>query len=105
MRICFVASGDSRWPPPGTEGLGVREGFRPAQPTARLRGPAPPPPPTPNKGLHEALAQVMQTEAIPSWLDTPNPAFEGLKPLEVVERGQIDRLWRMLFHLEVGDAA
>jgi hypothetical protein len=27
---------------------------------------------------------------------------DGLKPLEVIERGEIDRLWNMIFHLESG---
>ena len=45
------------------------------------------------------------TEVIPQWLETPNQAFDGLKPLEVIERGQIDRLWRMLFYLESGVAS
>ena len=35
-----------------------------------------------------------------AWLDAPNPAFDGLKPLEVIERGEIDRLWNMIFYLE-----
>ncbi len=51
------------------------------------------------------LAEVVAAEAIPSWLDTPNPAFEGLKPLEVIERGEIDRLWNMIFYLESGVAS
>ena len=38
----------------------------------------------------------------PAWLDAPNPAFEGLKPLEVIERGQVDRLWQMVFLVESG---
>ena len=40
----------------------------------------------------------------PEWLRTPNAAFGGLKPLEVIERGETDRLWRMLFYLESGVA-
>ncbi len=52
--------------------------------------------------LLTALSKVIRQEVIAEWLDTPNPAFEGLKPLEVVERGQVDRLWRMIFHLESG---
>jgi hypothetical protein len=36
------------------------------------------------------------------WFQQPNPAFDGLKPLEVVERGQIDRIWAMVYHLESG---
>src|SRR3954447_402446 len=35
------------------------------------------------------LAEIVEAEAIPGWLDTPNEAFDGLKPLEVIERGEI----------------
>lgn len=52
--------------------------------------------------LQEGLARVMKPAFIPQWLHTPNEAFEGLKPLEVIERGQINRIWRMLFYLESG---
>jgi transcriptional regulator with XRE-family HTH domain len=48
------------------------------------------------------LAEVVRPEDIPQWLDTPNAAFDGLKPLEVIERGEIDRLWTMIFYLESG---
>ena len=51
------------------------------------------------------LAESVQPEAIPEWLDTPNDAFDGLKPLEVIERGEIDRLWNMIFYLESGVAS
>jgi transcriptional regulator with XRE-family HTH domain len=52
--------------------------------------------------LLEALSQVVQPRSIRGWLHTPNPAFDGLKPVEVIERGEIDRLWRMVFYLESG---
>lgn len=52
--------------------------------------------------LQEALARIMDRDAIAAWLSSPNPAFDGLKPLEVIERGQIDRIWRMVFLLESG---
>ncbi|HEX3553301.1 MAG TPA: helix-turn-helix transcriptional regulator [Thermoanaerobaculia bacterium] len=52
--------------------------------------------------LYEALSQVVKPEALKGWLNRPNQAFDGLKPLEVVERGQIDRLWQMVFFLESG---
>lgn len=48
------------------------------------------------------LAEVIRPEEIPYWLDTPNEAFGGLKPLEVIERGEIDRLWNMIYYLESG---
>ncbi len=52
--------------------------------------------------LQRALARVVSQEALGNWLDTPNPAFDGLKPLEVIERGQVDRLWQMVFLVESG---
>ena len=51
------------------------------------------------------LGQVMKPEFIHEWLSIPNEAFDGLKPLEVIERGEIDRLWDMLFYLESGIAS
>jgi hypothetical protein len=52
--------------------------------------------------FQDRLAQVVDAAAIPAWLETPNEAFDGLKPLEVIERGEIDRLWNMIFYLESG---
>lgn len=52
--------------------------------------------------LRGALAQVIRPGAIAEWLDTPNPAFASLKPIEVAERGESDRLWRMIFEIESG---
>lgn len=52
--------------------------------------------------LQEGLARVMKPNFIPQWLHIPNEAFDGLKPLAVIERGQIDRIWRMIFYLESG---
>ncbi len=47
-------------------------------------------------------SEVVAADAIPAWLDTPNEAFDGLKPLEVIERGEIDRLWNLIFYLDSG---
>ena len=55
--------------------------------------------------FQERLAEVVGRDAIPQWLQTPNPAFGDLKPLEVIERGEIDRLWSMIFYLESGVAS
>lgn len=52
--------------------------------------------------LERGLTRVMDPGAVAPWLERPNPAFDGLKPLEVIERGQIDRIWRMIFELESG---
>jgi DNA-binding transcriptional regulator YiaG len=52
--------------------------------------------------LQKALAGVMHEEFVGTWLNTPNDAFDGLKPLELIERGEVDRLWRMIYQLESG---
>lgn len=52
--------------------------------------------------LQKALAGVMRAEFIGTWLNAPNPGFRSLKPIEVIERGEIDRLWRMIYQLESG---
>ena len=51
------------------------------------------------------LAEVVRQEAIVPWLETPNEAFGHLKPIEVIERGEMDRLWRMLYFLGSGAAS
>jgi DNA-binding transcriptional regulator YiaG len=52
--------------------------------------------------LQNALARVMRAEFISEWLLTPNESFGNLKPLEVIERGEVDRIWRMIYQLEAG---
>jgi DNA-binding transcriptional regulator YiaG len=52
--------------------------------------------------LFDALAEVVPASQIAPWLDTPNPAFEGSTPLQVIERGESDRLWRMIWELRIG---
>lgn len=52
--------------------------------------------------LHKALSEVVDAESLGLWFQTPNDAFEGLKPIEVIERGEIDRLWNMVFQLRTG---
>ena len=48
---------------------------------------------------------MVKQEAIPGWLDSPNEVFGGLQPLEVIERGEVDRLWTMIYYLESGVAS
>jgi hypothetical protein len=52
--------------------------------------------------LLDALSRVMQPEQVGRWLKSPNHAFGGSTPLQVVERGEIDRIWGMLYDLESG---
>ena len=52
--------------------------------------------------LVEALSEVVDRDALGAWFTTPNDAFDGLKPIEVIERGEIDRLWELVFRLRAG---
>lgn len=55
--------------------------------------------------LLDALAEVVPTPQIGQWLDTPNPAFEGSTPLQVIERGESDRIWCMIWEIKLGRQA
>ncbi len=52
--------------------------------------------------LIAALGEIMKTASVGTWLLKPNNAFDGLKPIEVIDRGEIDRLWSMIFYLRSG---
>jgi transcriptional regulator with XRE-family HTH domain len=52
-----------------------------------------------------ALAQIIPSDEVGPWLRTPNPAFEGQTPLQVVERGEADRLWQMIRQIDAGVAS
>jgi hypothetical protein len=55
------------------------------------------------KRLFTALENLVSPEAIGPWLKDPNPAFDGSTPLQVIERGESDRIWRMVYELESGE--
>ena len=52
--------------------------------------------------LLDGLSRVMKPGQVGHWLKSPNSAFDGSTPLQLVERGETDRIWRMLFDLESG---
>ena len=54
------------------------------------------------KRLCDALSEVVDPACLGDWLKAPNDAFDGFKPLEVIERGEIDRLWEMFYRLRSG---
>ena len=53
--------------------------------------------------LFEELEKFVASENIGPWLKEPNPTFDGSTPLQVVERGESDRIWRMLYEVESGE--
>ncbi len=48
------------------------------------------------KRLRDALAEGMREEFIPRWLEASCEGLGGLKPVEILERGETDRLWRVV---------
>jgi len=53
--------------------------------------------------LCDALGKIVKPENIGRWLQIPSEAFDGSTPLQVIERGEVDRLWRMIYCLESGE--
>jgi DNA-binding transcriptional regulator YiaG len=52
--------------------------------------------------LRAALAEGLREEFIGRWLETPCEGLGGLKPVEVLERGEVDRLWRVVLMIGSG---
>jgi predicted transcriptional regulator len=73
------------------------QGSKPSSSTARRL--------TEIKRLFAALEELVSPEAIGPWLKEPNTAFDGSTPLQVIERGETDRIWRMVYELESGEPA
>ena len=54
--------------------------------------------------LFDALAGLVKAKAIGEWLQRPNKQFDGSTPLQVIERGETDRLWQMIWQLREGNS-
>jgi len=55
--------------------------------------------------LYDELAEVTEPEGIGPWFTAPNEEFGGMKPIELIERGEMFRIWRMVFFLKSGTPA
>ena len=53
--------------------------------------------------MYQALSELVQPTAIGPWLEKSNSALEGSTPLQVIERGESDRIWRMVWQLREGN--
>lgn len=53
--------------------------------------------------LLDGLSRLMKPKDVGRWLKEPNPALDGSTPVQVIERGQTDRIWRLLYFLESGE--
>jgi hypothetical protein len=54
--------------------------------------------------LLEALCKVIKPEKLGAWWERPAPNFGGSTPLQVLERGEADRLWRMVWEIRAGNS-
>lgn len=61
--------------------------------------------PVTNKLYAKLSSSFASPEQLSAWLKTSNPAFGGSQPLQVIERGEIDRVWRMIYFLESGSTS
>lgn len=52
--------------------------------------------------LRAALAEIMLPDSIDQWLDSPNDEFGGAKPIEVIERGEINLIYELIYRLRSG---
>jgi transcriptional regulator with XRE-family HTH domain len=53
--------------------------------------------------LYTALIEAgLEPPELGKWLITENKGFSGARPIEVIEHGESDRIWRMLYHLNQG---
>ena len=73
---------------------GIEQGQRPNETVTRRL--------TEIRRVVDALSEVVNEEAIGPWMLRPNQAFDRLKPIEVIERGEVDRIWQMIFLLRSG---
>lgn len=54
------------------------------------------------KRLVSSLAEIMPADEVGRWLTTANDAFNGFKPLELIDRGEVDRIYEMVYMLKAG---
>jgi len=52
--------------------------------------------------LCDALGESMESGFVGQWLDQPNEMLGNLKPVEAVERGQLDVVWQVIEGLRSG---
>ena len=52
--------------------------------------------------IYETASKVMKPSYVGPWLESPLEALGGLNPREAMERGEHDRVWRLLFAVESG---
>lgn len=52
--------------------------------------------------LQRELSKVVRSREMGRWLTQPNDAFDGDAPAELIAKGKVDLLWRMILELRSG---
>lgn len=55
--------------------------------------------------LCNALANIMPQQSVGNWLRAANSAFEGQTPMQLIERGESDRIWEMIHQINANVAS
>jgi DNA-binding XRE family transcriptional regulator len=55
--------------------------------------------------LVRGLSKLVRSESIGRWLIEPNEAFDGDAPADLIAKGKVDLLWRMIHELRAGAAS
>jgi len=50
------------------------------------------------------LRIIIRPEKLKSWWNQPVANFGGSTPLQVLERGETDRIWRMIWEIDEGNS-
>lgn len=52
--------------------------------------------------LVEALSELIPLGELAGWLQTPNPGFDGRSPWQLIETGERDLIWEMIYQTRHG---
>ncbi len=52
--------------------------------------------------LLETLAEIVRSDYIATWLDQALEPLDGLTPLEAIKRGNVARIWELLYRAGSG---
>jgi DNA-binding XRE family transcriptional regulator len=55
------------------------------------------------RALIDRLSALADPAQLPAWLRQPNPTFGGFSPLQLIQSGQMYKLWELIFRIESGD--
>ncbi len=52
--------------------------------------------------LVDALLEIIPVNELPGWLHAPNPGFGGQRPWTLIQKGERDVIWEMIYQTRQG---